>query len=653
MPSTGGLHVGGAFSAVVPLVATFYGGVLDVDVEHPTRPGQDLFILSKGHAVATLAAIMADLGYFPRDVLRNSRSIESILNGHPGPILPGVPISTGPEGHGLPVAQGFAIAGKNSPQFDVFCLTGDGELRAGMIWEAVLYAGQNGLDNLCLLVDRNFGRLDNSRITAFPMRDVEKWFEGFGWQSRTVDARDYGNVLPALHEFKHGPRNGRPTAIICNSEKGWGGFSEYCISHKTTVSAAMAEYEIARQRARRHEFTQRPAEMMRGLPRKSIDTQIAVAERMNLQLDLAAGTVSPIDRGVVTKPAPPRQKNVSYEEAELPCLKPGVSYQASDVVRDCMKVFSRSGRVTSIDSDLSTTSGLFEGISTWNRATALNVGVAESNMACVGEAYAVLGYNTWVSTFCPFFDWRVMRRIAIGYQERMEAIAEGTWLTEGHNLDLVFLATAPNFETKTNGATHMGNDDALVFGEVGHLRIVDISCPNLLIAFMKWIMEGNRGLVYARMLRGAAPVLYQDVPEFRFGKGYRANAHPGGETAFFVSSGRGVFEASLAGERLEDKGIRVGVIDMPTFDAELFSELLETGHPVVLAEQNNGYLLKAARETLLTGEVVGRVHAINTLDDEGHRRFIHSATYEQLTEQYRLSGDLLARRVYEILTDGV
>src|SRR6202046_3114508 len=107
-----GLHAGGAFSAVIPLVALYYGGFIAPDVEDPTRIGGDMFVLSKGHAVAALASIYAELGYFERKVLRNSRSYESILNGHPGPILPGIHLATGPMGQGFAVAQGFAIAGR-------------------------------------------------------------------------------------------------------------------------------------------------------------------------------------------------------------------------------------------------------------------------------------------------------------------------------------------------------------------------------------------------------------------------------------------------------------------------------------------------------------------------------------------------------------
>src|SRR5262245_27391451 len=160
-----GLHAGGAFSSVIPLVTLFYGGFIDIDVTDPTRRGQDMFTLSKGHAVAAMASIYAELGYFDRSVLRNSRSFESILNGHPGPVLPGVQIATGPMGQGFGVAQGFAIAGRVAPRFDSYCMSGDGELQEGPIWEAVMFAGSKKLDNLCLLVDRNNGQLDLANRT--------------------------------------------------------------------------------------------------------------------------------------------------------------------------------------------------------------------------------------------------------------------------------------------------------------------------------------------------------------------------------------------------------------------------------------------------------------------------------------------------------
>src|SRR6478672_9579518 len=181
-----GLHSGGAASAVIPLVTLFYGGFIHIDVADPTRRGQDLFVLSKGHAVAALASIYAEFGYFDKSVLKNSRSYESILNGHPGPVLPGIHLATGPMGQGFSVAQGLAIAGRTSPRFDAYCLCGDGEMQEGPIWEAVMYAGQKHLDNLCVMVDRNNGQLDMANRMVFPMPDLERVFESFEWQVHSV-----------------------------------------------------------------------------------------------------------------------------------------------------------------------------------------------------------------------------------------------------------------------------------------------------------------------------------------------------------------------------------------------------------------------------------------------------------------------------------
>ncbi|MDP2790258.1 MAG: hypothetical protein Q8O15_00705, partial [Rectinemataceae bacterium] len=523
-----GIHIGGAFSAVVPLVALYYGGIMRYSVEEPTKPGQDMFVLSKGHAVAALASVYADLGYFDRSVLKNSRSHESILNGHPGPLLPGIHIATGPEGHGLGVAQGFALAGKEDPRFDVFCLTGDGELQAGMIWEATMFAGGKKLDNLCLLVDLNGGQLDNPRAMAFPMNGVEGWFESFGWKVASVDSSDYGAVLQALQEFKAGPRNGKPTAIICRTKKGFGGFSSFCVSHKGDIPVDLAAQEIGFQERRRQLRVERYREISGSSPGKpEVGPRVGKAE--------------------------PRDKKIPYDPARLPVLDPSRSYMASWVVTECMKEFGRSGKIATVDADLASTSGLEGGLSWADSTKAFNVGVAESNMMNVGEAMAVLGYNTWVSTFCPFFDWRVMRRIAIGYQERCEVIKAGGWLSDGHNLDLTFLATAPNFETRTNGSTHMGNDDSLVFSEIAHVKIVDISCPNQLIGFMKWVMEGNKGLVYARIMRAASAVIHDKDFVFSYGKGYRIRGGAD-DQAVIVSAGRGVHEALSAAAILEKEG---------------------------------------------------------------------------------------------------
>lgn len=650
------LHAGGAFSATIPLVALYYGGFMDIDVADPTRAGQDLFVLSKGHAVAALASIYAELGYFDRSVLRNSRSYTSILNGHPGPVLPGIHVATGPMGQGFSVAQGFAIVGRSSPRFDSYALCGDGELQEGPIWEAVMYAGQKHLDNLCVMVDRNNGQLDMANRMVFPMPDLEPVFRSFDWEVHSVEATQYDGVYAALEAFRFGPRNGKPTAIICHGMKGHGALSDFLNKHKVTVPDKLLEQEMSLQSAQRQDRVDEFSRFHRSLaeyPDGGLvqDALLEIAREMRLEPERSVAgdlALSQIIGPVVTTRVPRRNTRIEYDASLLPRLDRSKEYAASDVVTQAMKVFARDPRIASIDSDLATTSGLEAGVAVVDQRRALNVGVAEANMMGIGEAFAVLGRNTWISTFCPFYDWKVMRRIAVGHQERLEAInAPDGWLSEGHGLDLTMLATGADFETRTNGATHMGNDDCTVFDGVAHVKIVNVSCPQQMLAVMKWVMDGNRGLLYVRVLRTPSAVLYDSDYAFEFGKGSVLHQSDN-EHAVIVSSGRGVHEALAASAECRKRGIDVGVVDMPSIDEDLLLGLCESGKLIYLAEQNNGYILQNLLKLMYRRDPeraragLGRVVAVNTLDSAGRPQFIHSGTYEELIAAFRLSAAHLA-----------
>jgi transketolase len=654
-----GLHAGGAFSATVPLVALFYSGFLRLDIEDPTRRGQDMFTLSKGHAVAALASIYADLGYFDKSILRNSRSFESILNGHPGPILPGIQIATGPMGQGIGVAQGFAIAGRTGRNFDSYCMVGDGELQEGTVWEAAMYAGQNHLDNLCVLVDRNHGQLDIHTKTVYPMPEFSEVFRSYGWDACDVDATEYESVLAELERFKFGKRNGKPTVIVCHTTKGYGAFSDFFNKHKVTSTAALIAQEIDLQQQRRQIRVEEALEFIEGLGAETKQAEIRrlildAAREMHLEVSFASGegkAIRSVPGPVLTRRVPPRDKKIRSNPGLLPKIDAKKSYSAAQIVTAAMNVYARDSRVSSIDSDLGSTSGLEAGVASVDQRRALNVGVAEANMMLIGEAFAALGGNVWVSTFCPFFNWQVLRRIAVGQQERLESIhAENGWLSEGHGLDLTFLATAANFETRTNGATHMGNDDITTFDAVGQLKIIDVSCPQQLLSIIKWIMEGNRGLVYLRVMRTESAVLYRSDYEFNFGKGNRLRESEA-EQAIIISSGRGVHESLAAADICSKRGLDTGVVDMPSVDEEMLMELCKSGKLLVFPEQNNGYLWQSFLKVLyrnrekLDAEVLKRTITINTLDAHGRPQFIHSATYEELTAAFGLTPEAIADAV--------
>jgi transketolase N-terminal domain/subunit/transketolase C-terminal domain/subunit len=641
-----GIHIGGAFSAVVPLVTLYYGGILRYDVEHPTAAGQDLFVLSKGHAIAALASIMADLGYFDRSVLRSSRSLASVLNGHPGPLLPGIHTATGPMGQGIAVAEGLALAGRIERRFDVYTITGDGELQEGTAWEAIMYSGDKRLSNLCVIVDNNHGQLDDPERLHIDMQGLALQFRSFGWRALEVDGTSYDSLLGALSAFKTGPRPSQPTAIIANTQKGYGGFSVDMIQHKTELSMPQIALEIEQQERARSLRVEELNALLRVTPDGgNVDDS---ARSMNLELRRSGGSISvhPIVVPVRLTPAPKRDARVS--PAEIAPLDPQASYASDQVISMAMTAYARDPRVVSVDADLSSTSGLRRGVARVDRRRALNVGVAEGNMMCIGEGFAILGYNAWVSTFCPFFNWNVLRRIAVGQQERLEVMADAHgWLTDGHGLDLTFLATAANFETKTNGATHMGNDDLLVFSGMAHLSLIDVSCPNLLLGIVTWIMEGGKGLCYVRVMRSASRVIYPRAVDFSYGKALFPvrSEHP---AATIVSSGRGVHEAMKAAALLARDDIAVDVVDMPSIDRQALLDLCGTGKPLVIAEQNNGYIHSQLAMILLSAGGAaghGRIVPVNTSQPEGRARFIHSGTYEELLSCFQLSPEQLAATV--------
>lgn len=654
----GAIHIGGAFSATIPMVSLFYGGIIDVDVENPTETDQDMFVLSKGHAVATLASIYADLGYFDKSVLENSRSIKSILNGHPGPVLPGVHLATGPMGQGMGVAQGFALAGQQVPYFDVYAVTGDGELQEGPIWEAVMYAGSRQLENFCVMVDNNGGQLDNVSHLHFPYHDLAGNFESFGWRVMEVDATKYHSVYKALMEFKFGDRDGRPTAIICKSTKGHGGFSNFMNNHKTSISEDVLEQEYVQQKRLREARVNKFCRFFNKLasnPQFEDVTDWIQKHAVRTGLDIVAkdGTViqvNPADSLVKTKKAPVRNKKIKYKADKLPQFEQGESYAADKVIEAAMKVFAQDERIMSVDSDLASTSGLESGVGFVDKTRALNVGVAEANMLLIGEAFGILGANAWISTFCPFFDWKMIRRLAVGHQERLEVIEGGGWLSEGHAIDLTMIAAAADLETKANGATHMGNDDALIYNEAAHIKIINVSCPQQLLSIMKWIMEGNKGIIYLRILRSAAPTIYDSDFVFEFGKAYMVKEQED-PLATIVSTGRGVHEAMKAARILESNNIPVNVVDMPTVDKQAIVDLHKSGKPVFVVEQNNGYLWTNFREVLFSCESkidTQQLIPVNTASRDG-RHYIHSGTYSELVSHYGLDAESICENITNVL----
>ena len=212
-------HIGGDFS-VSDILATLFGGVLQIDPANPTLESRDRFVLSKGHCAAALYSTLALSGFFDPARLESFMKPLSPLNGHPNRRkVPGVETNTGPLGHGLPVAVGCAIAAQmeNSAR-RTFVVLGDGELQEGSNWEAAMFAGHRKLVNLTAIVDRN--RLQQGAPVSAtnelePLAD--KW-RAFGWDVLEIDGHDYA----ALYAAFTAPATDKPRFVIANTIKGKG-----------------------------------------------------------------------------------------------------------------------------------------------------------------------------------------------------------------------------------------------------------------------------------------------------------------------------------------------------------------------------------------------------------------------------------------------
>ncbi len=214
-------HVGSVLSCA-DIVAVLYGAVLHYDPLDPNKPDRDRFVLSKGHSGAGLYAALAECGFFSRDVLKTHYQNGSILSGHVSHKgIPGVELSTGSLGHGLPVAAGMALSAKlKGSAHRVYALLSDGECDEGSNWEAILFAAHFGLDNLTAIVDYNKLQSLTTVADTINLEPFADKFRSFGWNVSEVDGHNHDELQAAFATGTEVP--GKPHIVIAHTIKGRG-----------------------------------------------------------------------------------------------------------------------------------------------------------------------------------------------------------------------------------------------------------------------------------------------------------------------------------------------------------------------------------------------------------------------------------------------
>lgn len=248
--AAGSGHPGGSLSEV-DLLTALYFQVMRHNPANPQWADRDRFILSKGHGVPALYAVLAESGYIDKSLLDTLRKLGSPLQGHPDKrFMPVLEASTGSLGQGLSIGIGMALAAKlDKRDYHTFVMTGDGEVEEGQIWEAAMFAGFRKLANVTLIVDHNRQQLDGWLKDVLDPSPLTDKFKSFGWRAVQIDGHDFKQVIPALTEARAG-KDGKPTAIIANTIKGKGvSFMENNVEwhgiapKKEQVEAAVKELE--------------------------------------------------------------------------------------------------------------------------------------------------------------------------------------------------------------------------------------------------------------------------------------------------------------------------------------------------------------------------------------------------------------------------
>ena len=214
-------HPGGALSAA-EIIAVLFFDKLRHDPKNPQWEDRDRFFLSKGHASAALYAAMAMTGYFPAEDLMDWGELDCHLQGHPDRVkTPGIEMSAGPLGHGLAVGAGVAMAARmKKKNYRAYVLLGDGEINAGVVWEAANVAAKYHLSNLTAILDYNDVQLDGSVHEILPLEPLADKWRAFNWHVIEINGHNIRQVREALDLAEE--VHSKPTIIIAHTTKGKG-----------------------------------------------------------------------------------------------------------------------------------------------------------------------------------------------------------------------------------------------------------------------------------------------------------------------------------------------------------------------------------------------------------------------------------------------
>ncbi|MEU0432469.1 transketolase [Streptomyces sp. NPDC006290] len=536
------------------LMAVLLANRLRYDFERPQHPGNDRFVLSKGHASPLLYAAYKAAGAVSEAELLTFRKAGSRLEGHPTPRqLPWVETATGSLGQGLPVGVGIALAGKRLDRtgYRIWVLCGDSELAEGSVWEAAEHAGYEHLDNLTLIVDVNrLGQRGPTRhghdLDAYARR-----FRAFGWHAVEVDGHDVDAIDTAFAEAES--TSGRPTVVLARTLKGKG-------------VASVQDRE--------------------GLHGKPLpDADQAIAELGGVH-----------DRRVEVRQPPVARTlhAVRSGHLDLPRYDTGDEIATRDAFGQALAALGTArGDVVALDGEVGDSTRT-EFFAKEHPDRFFECYIAEQQLVAAAVGMAARGWVPYASTFAAFLT-RAHDFV------RMASIS-------GSGINLV--GSHCGVSIGRDGPSQMGLEDLAMFRAVYGSTVL-YPCDANQTAKLVATMADLEGIRYLRTSRGDSPVIYSATEEFPVGgsKVLRASA---GDRLTLVAAGVTVHEALAAAETLDRAGIQTRVIDLysvkPVDRATLREAAEETGCLVTVEDhREQGGIGDAVLDAFTDGRPVPRL----------------------------------------------
>ncbi|HLK22070.1 MAG TPA: transketolase [Bryobacteraceae bacterium] len=520
------------------IMSALFFSVMRYDPKDPSSPGNDVFVLSKGHAAPILYASWAEAGLFPREKLLTLRKIDSDLEGHPTPRLPFVPAATGSLGQGLSVGVGIALAVKQLERSDqrVYVLMGDGESAEGSIWEAAQWATLHGLNNLCATIDIN--RLGQSQPTMleWDLQTYENRWEAFGWQALRVDGHSLPDLLAAYETAR--ATTDRPTIVLAETVKG-----------KGLVGI----------------------EGLEGWHGKPLDKDLAgkVVAQLEQQLNGANEQWKPN----LPEPRDGHKQDTSASEPESPPYAIGGKEVATRRgFGDALAALAKADhRVVVLDGDVKNSTYTEE----FQKAAPdrfFQGYIAEQNMVGAAMGLAARGNVPFAATFACFLT-RAYDFI------RMAAISK---------LNIKLVGTHAGVSIGEDGPSQMGLEDlAMMCAEPDFTVLYPSDATSAWKATE--LIAGHSGPCYLRTSRPTSPILYGPFERFRIGKA-KVLRTSDQDRALVVAAGVTVFEALAAYDQLFQENIPIRVIDLfsvrPIDKEKLNASALAAGRIVITVEDH-------------------------------------------------------------------